>query len=139
MIKYVVLILFLVLKFFTLENCFFWDNTAGYSMPASYLLENGFLSFVYPAQYVADPPLAHLYLALLWSLFGKSLLVAHLSITVFSLGVIWQVYRLCGDEIYTLYIFVGFIGTGTFHPNDFNFSGCHPVFFCFVEYQFDFG
>ena len=40
-------------------------------MPASYLLENGFLSFVYPAQYVAEPPLAHLYLALLWSLFGK--------------------------------------------------------------------
>ena len=108
MIKYVVLILFLVLKFFTLENCFFWDNTAGYSMPASYLLENGFLSFVYPAQYVAVPPLAHLYLALLWSLFGKSLLVAHLSITVFSLGVIWQVYRLCErlETKYTPYIFL---------------------------------
>ena len=108
MIKYVVLILFLVLKFFTLENCFFWDNTAGYSMPASYLLENGFLSFVYPAQYVAEPPLAHLYLALLWSLFGKSLLVAHLSITVFSLGVIWQVYRLCErlETKYTPYIFL---------------------------------
>ena len=108
MIKYVVLILFLVLKFFTLENCFFWDNTAGYSMPASYLLENGFLSFVYPAQYVAEPPLAHLYLALLWSLFGKSLLVAHLSITVFSLGVIWQVYRLCErlETKYTTYIFL---------------------------------
>ena len=107
MIKYVVLILFLVLKFFTLENCFFWDNTAGYSMPASYLLENGFLSFVYPAQYVAEPPLAHLYLALLWSLFGKSLLVAHLSITVFSLGVIWQVYRLCErlETKYTPYIY----------------------------------
>ena len=108
MIKYVVLILFLVLKFFTLENCFFWDNTAGYSMPASYLLENGFLSFVYPAQYVAEPPLAHLYLALLWSLFGKSLWVAHLSITVFSLGVIWQVYRLCErlETKYTPYIFL---------------------------------
>ena len=108
MIKYVVLILFLVLKFFTLENCFFWDNTAGYSMPASYLLENGFLSFVYPAQYVAEPPLAHLYLALLWSLFGKSLLVAHLSITVFSLGEIWQVYRLCErlETKYTPYIFL---------------------------------
>ena len=108
MIKYVVLILFLVLKFFTLENCFFWDNTAGYSMPASYLLENGFLSFVYPAQYVAEPPLAHLYQALLWSLFGKSLLVAHLSITVFSLGVIWQVYRLCErlETKYTPYIFL---------------------------------
>ncbi len=77
-------------------------------MPASYLLENGFLSFVYPAQYVAEPPLAHLYLALLWSLFGKSLLVAHLSITVFSLGVIWQVYRLCErlETKYTPYIFL---------------------------------
>ena len=71
-------------------------------------MENGFLSFVYPAQYVAEPPLAHLYLALLWSLFGKSLLVAHLSITVFSLGVIWQVYRLCErlETKYTPYIFL---------------------------------
>lgn len=33
MAKYVVLVLFLVLKFFTLDNCFFWDNVAGYSMP----------------------------------------------------------------------------------------------------------
>ena len=44
----------------------------------------------------------------LWSLFGKSLLVAHLSITVFSLGVIWQVYRLCErlETKYTPYIFL---------------------------------
>lgn len=108
MIKYVVFILFLVLKFFTLDNCFFWDNIAGYSMPASYLLENGFQSFIYPAQYVAEPPLAHFYLALLWFLFGKSLLIAHLSITVFSLGVIWQVYNLCKrlNTKYTFYIFL---------------------------------
>lgn len=106
--KYIVLVLFLILKFFTLGNCFFWDNTAGYSMPASYLLEHGFLSFIYPANYVAEPPLAHLYLAALWSLFGRSLLVAHLSVTLFSLGVIWQIYRLCEklNTKYTPYLFL---------------------------------
>ena len=29
MVKYIVLVVFLVLKFFTLDNCFFWDNIAG--------------------------------------------------------------------------------------------------------------
>jgi hypothetical protein len=108
MIKYVVLAIFLVLKFFTLDNCFFWDNVAGYSIPASYLLEYGFLQFIYPPELVSEPPLAHIYLAMLWSLFGKSLLVAHLSITPFSVGIIWQVYRLCKklNTKYTPYIFL---------------------------------
>lgn len=108
MVKYIVLVVFLILKFFTLDNCFFWDNIAGYSKPAGYLLENGFLSFVYPPDYVSEPPLAHMYLAVLWSLFGKNLLIAHLSVTLFSLGVIWQVYRLCEKLTtkYTPYIFL---------------------------------
>lgn len=108
MAKYVVLVLFLVLKFFTLDNCFFWDNVAGYSMPASYLLEHGLFSFVYPVNYVAEPPLAHVYLAVLWTLLGKNLLVAHLSVTLFSVGVIWQVWRLCEklNTKYTPYIFL---------------------------------
>ncbi len=103
MAKYVVLVLFLVLKFFTLDNCFFWDNVAGYSMPASYLLEHGLFSFVYPVNYVSEPPLAHMYLAVLWTLLGKNLLVAHLSVTLFSVGVIWQVWRLC-EKLNTKYI-----------------------------------
>lgn len=56
MIKYVVLAIFLVLKFFTLDNCFFWDNVAGYSIPASYLLEHGFLQFIYPPELVSKSP-----------------------------------------------------------------------------------
>ena len=108
MAKYVVLVLFLVLKFFTLDNCFFWDNVAGYSMPASYLLEHGLFSFVYPVNYVSEPPLAHMYLAVLWTLLGKNLLVAHLSVTLLSVGVIWQVWRLCEklNTKYTSYIFL---------------------------------
>lgn len=108
MAKYVVLVLFLVLKFFTLDNCFFWDNVAGYSMPASYLLEHGLFSFVYPVNYVSEPPLAHMYLAVLWTLLGKNLLVAHLSVTLFSVGVIWQVWRLCEklNTKYTPYVFL---------------------------------
>lgn len=108
MFKYIVLLIFLVLKFFTLDNCFFWDNVAGYSMPANYLLDHGFLSFVYPSNYVAEPPLAHMYLATLWSVFGNDLLIAHLSITVFSIGVIWQIYRLSErlKTKYTPYIFL---------------------------------
>ncbi|RHJ84385.1 glycosyltransferase family 39 protein [Parabacteroides sp. AM08-6] len=94
MIKYLLILVFIILKCFTLDNCFFWDGIAGWSMPANYLLQHGFFSFVYPPEYVAEPPLAHLYLAMLWSLFGRNLLVAHVAIAVFSVGVIWQTYNL---------------------------------------------
>lgn len=91
------LLLFLIGKCFTFHHGFFWDHTAGYAMPADYLRTHGFLSFIYPAHYVAEPPLAHLYLAGLWTVLGRSLLVAHLSVTLFSLGVFWQLYRLCEE------------------------------------------
>lgn len=104
---YAFLLLFLVLKYFTLDHGFFWDHTAGYSMPADYLYTRGFLSILYPPHYVAEPPLAHLYLATLWKWFGRNLLVAHLSVALFSVGVIWQVYRLCQQTAsrYAPYLF----------------------------------
>lgn len=89
------LLLFGVAKCFTLRNGFFWDHTAGYALPADYLLTHGFFSILYPSDYVAEPPLAHGYLAALWACLGRSLWVAHLSVALFSVGVIWQVYRLC--------------------------------------------
>lgn len=94
MSRWLLILLFLVAKGFTFGNCFFWDSVAGYSKPATYLLTHGFLSFVYPPEMVAEPPLAHLYLATLWRLLGRELWVAHLSITLFAVGVILQVYRL---------------------------------------------
>lgn len=89
------LLLFGIGKYFTLDQGFFWDHTAGYAMPADYLLTHGFQAILYPSDYVAEPPLAHWYLAALWTWLGRSLLVAHLSVALFSVGVIWQVYRLC--------------------------------------------
>ena len=86
MSKWVVIVLFLIAKGLTFGNCFFWDSIAGYSKPATYLLAHGFQSFVYPPDMVAEPPLAHLYLAILWQLLGRELWVAHLSITLFAVG-----------------------------------------------------
>ena len=102
------LLLFIVLKYFTLGHGFFWDHTAGYSLPAEYVRTHGFLSILYPSDYVAEPPLAHWYLAALWTWLGRSLLVAHLSIALFSVGVIWQIYRLCEEmqPRYAPYLFV---------------------------------
>jgi len=94
MSKWVVIVLFLIAKGLTFGNCFFWDSIAGYSKPATYLLAHGFQSFVYPPDMVAEPPLAHLYLATLWQLLGRELWVAHLSITLFAVGVILQVHQL---------------------------------------------
>lgn len=91
------LLLFLIGKCFTLHHGFFWDHTAGYALPADYLRTHGFLSFIYPPRYVAEPPLAHLYLAGMWTMLGRSLFVAHLSVALFCVGVFWQLYRLCEE------------------------------------------
>lgn len=74
----------------------FWDMTF-YSHLACNIYDNNFsLSSLYlPAD--ADngnPPLYSLYLALLWSFFGKSLLVAHLAALPFIAGIIWEINKL---------------------------------------------
>jgi hypothetical protein len=88
------LLLPLVLCLLSLHNPFFWDAVY-YSKTANHFLESHFSSLILPAQDDAGhPPFFALYLAICWKLFGRSLVVSHLAILPFAIGIFWQLARL---------------------------------------------
>lgn len=73
---------------------FFWDNILN-SRIAQWYLETGFSDLFVPERMDAGhPPLFSLYLAGVWALFGKSLVVAHLAMLPFLLGAQTIYFRL---------------------------------------------
>ncbi len=74
---------------------FFWDNILN-SKLAHWYLETDFSRLMPPeAMDAGHPPFFNIYLAGWWAIFGKSLLVAHLSMIPFLLGILWQWQKLC--------------------------------------------
>jgi len=91
----------------------FWDMSY-ISKIADHIYECKFSSFIFPAiDDGSNPPLYSVYFAILWSVFGKSLLITHLAILPFIIGALYQFYKLCKrylDNLYThLSIIIFFI------------------------------
>jgi len=74
---------------------FFWDAIANLSKPAYFYYETNFHTIFLPDNYVSDPPLLQLYIALMWKIFGKSLFTTHMVMSIFPLVTIFQLYILC--------------------------------------------
>jgi hypothetical protein len=86
---------FMLASVFALHIPFFWDSAIVISKSGSYFFENHFSSVMLPAELDAGhAPLIAIYFALMWAAFGKTLLVSHLAILPFVLGVIWEFYKL---------------------------------------------
>lgn len=82
---------------------FFWDNVLN-SRIAHWYLESGFERLVPPESLDAGhPPFFSLYIAGLWSAFGKSLLVAHLGMLPFLLATVWAWWRICQNLLPSFY------------------------------------
>jgi len=88
------IIAFIIGKIFLLHTYFFWDSTQALSVPATYLYDNNFSNFNYPNG-VADPPLIHSILALSWKIFGRNLVTSHITLGLFSIGSLYQVFLFC--------------------------------------------
>lgn len=73
---------------------FFWD-TMTKGKRALWFYENGFQLLLPLDLDSGHPPFFPLYLASVWKLFGKSLLVSHLSMLPLLIGVAWQLLLLC--------------------------------------------
>ncbi|MDZ7880799.1 MAG: hypothetical protein U5L45_24195 [Saprospiraceae bacterium] len=82
------------------DNFFFWDTTQLASQHAHFFYDNNdFSTFLLPDNMDSGhPPTFGYYLALVWKLFGKSLVVSHLAILPFLLGIVWQAWKL-GERI----------------------------------------
>jgi hypothetical protein len=82
---------------YTLSNAshfFFWDTISQVSAPANWYFDTGFRHFFIPDEIATGhPTFVPMYIALLWKLFGKSLLVSHLAMFPFVFGILFQLNR----------------------------------------------
>lgn len=87
----------------------FWDMNY-IAWISNLIYDNHFSAFIFP---VIDGngamPLYSLYLAALWAVFGKSLLISHLAVLPFVIGMVYQFYKLAKRFIYKKYIFISFL------------------------------
>ena len=90
-----VLILFTGLTFLVVDHFFFWDTIQLASIPAHFYYENNFSKLFLPMQNdTGHVPIFGAYLALIWTIFSKSLFISHIAMLPFIYGVIWQAYTL---------------------------------------------
>ncbi|MEZ5044335.1 MAG: hypothetical protein R2828_30865 [Saprospiraceae bacterium] len=79
----------------SMDHVFFWDTIQLGSKHAHFYYENHFKVLLLPEKIDSGhPPLFGLYLAICWAVFGKNLLVSHLSMLPFLWLIIYQWYRL---------------------------------------------
>jgi hypothetical protein len=94
MTKFRFILFIAITLFFTLLNAdkfFFWDSISQISVPANWYYDNNFRYFFVPDEYATGhPTFVGMYIALLWKLFGKSLLVSHLAMFPFIFGILLQ-------------------------------------------------
>jgi len=92
------LLLYLILYSTSLDHSFFWDTIQLGSSHAHFFYENNFSKILLPEPIDSGHiPLFGAYLALTWKFFGQTLLVSHLAMLPFVLGIGYQVIRLPQD------------------------------------------
>lgn len=86
---------FTILVLITSKFPFFWDTIQLASRHAHYFYQTGFHSIILPENIDSGHiPTLGIYLALVWKIFGKTLLVSHLSMLPFVWGIVYQSIQL---------------------------------------------
>jgi hypothetical protein len=84
-----------LLVLFSLDHIFFWDTVQLASKHATFFYENNLRLALLPNEIDSGhiPTFGYL-LAVLWTIFGKTLWISHLMILPFGIGIAWQLNRL---------------------------------------------
>ncbi len=92
-----IIVLFIaLLKIYLTDITFFWDSIACLSNPAYFFYENDLQTLIYQgALDNGDPHVIQYYLSVIWSIFGKNLLVSHLAFLPIVVGAVYQIILLC--------------------------------------------
>ena len=85
----------LLLFFLNIKNVFFWDTIQLGSKHANHFLSTNFSEILLP-DYIDSGhiPAFGFYLALVWKIFGKNLIISHLAMLPFVIGVVKQLHLL---------------------------------------------
>jgi len=87
--------LVLAFKLCTINNPFFWDTVQLSSKQAHFYFENNFTGFLLPDNIDSGhPPTFGIVLALLWKAFGRNLMVGHVFMSIFLIGIVYQLKKL---------------------------------------------
>ena len=87
--------LFTLLVIGVARNPFFWDTIQYASKQGNYFYATNFQSIIVPGNIDSGHiPSLGIYLALVWKVFGKSLIVSHLAMLPFVWGIVYQSIKL---------------------------------------------
>lgn len=80
-----------------------------FSKQAFWYLENGLGIIGPPHLDPGHPPVFSLAMAILWGIFGKDLVIGHLIMLPFALGMVWQIYRFVSYFLKSEFVFLTMI------------------------------
>ena len=104
-----VIVSFVLITIFSFRIPFFWDNVSVISRAASYIYEHHFSSVILPENLDAGhAPVTAFYFAFMWLIFGKSLMVSHLIMLPFVIGLIWEFYKLAKQFLSEKFVKISF-------------------------------
>jgi hypothetical protein len=102
--------LFITILVLSTSNCtFFWDKDILISRQAFWFFENGFKLILPQEIDSGHPPFMGMLLAFLWKFFGKTLIVGHLAMLPFALGLVWQSYKFLNYFIKSKYVYLALV------------------------------
>lgn len=97
------LIPFLVLYLFTFNNALLWDTVQFAGRHPTFYYDTNFKQFLLPDfMDSGHPPSFGIYLAFLWTLFGKSLWISHTGMLPFIFIIVFQAVKL-GENLFPAY------------------------------------
>ncbi len=93
--NWIIPFLWVTILLFNINNFFFWDTIQLSSKQAYFFYDNNFSSFFLPENINSGhPPFFGIFLAFIWKVFGKSLMIGHLIMIIVVLGTIFQAQKL---------------------------------------------
>ena len=86
------------------KNSFFWDTIQLGSSHANYFFTTNFSSILLPNEIDSGHiPAFGAYIAFLWEIFGRNLMISHLGMLPFAVGIVYQLNKLCRKFIDSKY------------------------------------
>ncbi len=94
----------------SMDNIFFWDTVQLGAKHAFHFYENGSSQWLLPDDIDSGHiPIFGMYLALMWTVFGKSLIVSHIAMWPFVIGILHQGYKWITRKVDTNYVPYAFL------------------------------
>lgn len=85
----------IILTLLVRNNAFFWDTVQLGSIHGQFYFDNNFSSFFLPENIDSGhPPTFGIYIAWCWKLFGKNLMISHLAMLPFLMGIIYHLKKI---------------------------------------------